>query len=70
MPVMTKPKKTPKPRERKGKNLNVWIRPSLRDRVDEHIEQVRPKTNLTGIVEAALEEYFERHPLPPDASAD
>jgi hypothetical protein len=57
-------------RSRQGKNLNVWIEGALRDAVDMAVEQSRPRTNLKGIVEVALQEYLKTVGLwPPSAES-
>lgn len=45
-------------RPRSGKNLNVWIRPDLRDALDRLVEDSR--RSLTAEVELALEAYLSQ----------
>jgi hypothetical protein len=50
---------------RAGRNINVWVRADLGELLDAHLKRARPRPTLTTLVEAALEAYFQAHPLPP-----
>jgi hypothetical protein len=63
MPLMTerkKPSKTKpagkkrKPPNRSGEPINVWVDPELRAALNAYVEEIEPRTTLTGAVELAL----------------
>jgi hypothetical protein len=62
----TPPKRQPP--KRTGKPLNVWIDASLRDAIDTLVDESKPRTSLTAIVELALEEYLTRQKRWPPTS--
>ena len=53
--------------KRKGRNVNVWLNGPLGRALESALQTQRPRTDLTGMVEAALEEYLSKRgfwPLP------
>ena len=79
MPVMSPPEKKPKGKpterpkrkpQRTGKSLNVWIQGELRDALDTYVENTKPRTTQTAVVELALEEFLTKAGLwPPPAGS-
>jgi hypothetical protein len=61
--------RSPRP-SRSGRNVNVWLRPDLGEALGAHLETARPRTSLTAVIEAALEEYLKSRGLwfPPGQS--
>ena len=55
----------PKP-NRRGLSLHVYISPLHRRLMDQFVATARPRTDLTGLVEDALEEYFRARKLWPE----
>lgn len=45
---------------RTGRALGIWISDELGKKLDDFLENRKPKTTLTAVIELALEEFFEK----------
>lgn len=52
----------------RGKSLNVKLPPGMKEALDEHVKELRPKTGITAVIEMLLEAYLiEAGKWPPQA---